>query len=353
MRLKWLGWCFIALMATARAGFAGENDLEARLKAAFSNGELEGLHSLLVLEGGTAIAELYFEGEDERWGTPLGLRQHGPDTLHDLRSVTKSIVGLLYGIALSDGIVPGLDESIVAQFPHFPDLTEDPARQAITVRDALNMTMGVEWNEDLPYSDPNNSEIAMEMSDDRFRYVLSRPLIGPPGETWVYNGGATALIGHLIERGSGQRLDDYAQDKLFGPLGITAVDWVNGFDGRPAAASGLRLTARDLARIGQMIVEGGRAGGQQIVPAAWLKQSFTPAVQTTGSLRYAHFWWHAAQGNPPQWVAGFGNGGQRLVINARLGLVLVLFAGNYNQRDAWKLGVKVITEFVVPEVTGE
>ncbi len=344
--------CAMILCATLPA-WAGGDQLEARLNAAFAKGELKGLHAVLVLKDGQHFGEVYFDGHDEAWGTSLGMVQHGPDTLHDLRSISKSVVGLLYGIALSEGKVPPLDASLVAQFPQYPDLAQDPARQAMTVQHALNMTMGTAWNEDLPYTNPRNSEIAMERSPDRFRYVLEQPMVQEPGTNWVYNGGATAVIGHLIEQGTGQRLEAYAQAKLADPLGITSATWTNGFDGRAAAASGLRSTARDLARLGQMVMDGGTEQGRQVVPADWLELTFSPTTQTRSGLRYGNFWWQAPGGNPPRWVAGFGNGGQRLVVNRELGVVLVVFTGNYNQPDAWRMSLRVMTDFVIPAVTAD
>lgn len=330
---------------------AEDAGMENRLSAAFERGELEGLHGVLVHRDGDVFAEVYFPGEDERWGTPLGRRDHGPNNLHDLRSVTKSVVGLLYGIALEAGLVPSVDERLVAQFPEYPDLADDPARREITIRDALTMQMGTEWSEDLPYSDPRNSEIAMELSRDRYRYVLDRPMVHAPGTQWTYNGGATAIIGRLIAKGAGMPLDAYARENLFNPLGITVFEWVAGADGEPSAASGLRMRARDLAKIGQLIVDRGRANGRQVVPSAWLDEALAPWADT-GELRYGYFWWLSPDGDPPVWVAGFGNGGQRLSLNPGLGVVAVVFAGNYNEPDAWTLPVKIVTEFVAPALQG-
>ncbi|MEM7635934.1 MAG: serine hydrolase, partial [Pseudomonadota bacterium] len=153
---------------------AKDSRMEAKLDTAFAAGELSGLHSVLVIHKGSVIAERHYPGDDQRWGTPLGEIKHDKDSLHDLRSVTKSITSLLYGIALSESIVPGLDESLIQQFPEYADLTGDQQRSRIRIRHALSMKMGTEWNEDLPYSDPRNSEIAMEQASDRYRFVLDR-----------------------------------------------------------------------------------------------------------------------------------------------------------------------------------
>lgn len=327
---------------------AEKSSMEEELNAAFAAGELDGLHSVLVLLEGEVLAEAHFTGQDEDWGIPLGNREHNASSLHDLRSVTKSITSLLYGIALSKGMVPGLDECLVCQFPEYPDLSKDSSRQQILIRHALSMRMGTDWNEDLPYTDPKNSEIAMELSSDRYRFVLDQPLVETPGEIWNYNGGATAVVARLIEKGSKKRLDEFASEVLFAPLGITDYDWRGGKDGTVSAASGLRLNIHDLAKIGRMVAQGGLHGDKQIVPTAWIDESFKPRAAPAGGLRYGLFWWLAPMGTPPNWAAGFGNGGQRISINRDIDLVVVIFAGRYNDPNAWQLPVNVIESFLGP-----
>lgn len=349
-----LGLSLVALALMTAPSFAEDDRLESEIRAAVDAGDLPGLHAVLVMVGEHTLAELYFDGEDEAWGRPLGEVVHGPDTLHDLRSVSKSITSLLYGIALDEGLVPGLNESLVAQFPEYPDLAEDPERRRILVRHALTMTMGTEWDETRPYTDPRNSEIAMEKAADRYRFLLDRPLVDEPGARWVYNGGATAAIARLIAKGVGEPIDAYAKRKLFDPLGIETYEWVRGADGEPAAASGLRLRLGDLAKIGRMIADGGRFGGRRIVSKEWLDASFTPQTAAEDSLRYGYFWWLAPRRGDaesrPVWGAGFGNGGQRLTIGFDAKVVVAVFAGNYNQPDAWKVPVTVIVDHVNPAI---
>ena len=166
-----------------------------------------------------------------------------------------------------------------------------------------------------PNKDPRNSEHAMELADDRYRFVLERPIMTAPGGQWVYNGGTTAVLGRLIEKGSGLTLRDYAEAKLFAPLGITAFEWVRGYDGADIAASGLRLRPRDLARIGQMVLNGGRWEGRQIVSEDWLAQSFETRVNVDVGIDYGYQWWLSPEhAEGPPMIAGMGNGGQRLFI---------------------------------------
>lgn len=346
-----LALSLLLLLLSSRLA-AQERPLQDAIAAGFKAGDLAGLHSVLVMQKGEILAENHFEGSDWSWARSLGVRQHGPKTLHDIRSVTKSIIGLLYGIALAEGKVPGLGKSLIAQFPEYADLARDQKRRAIRVEHTLSMKMGTEWNEALPYSDPRNSEIAMERAKDRYRFALDRKMVSEPGSQWVYNGGAVALIAALIQRGTGLPIDKYAEAKLFKPLGISRYEWIRGRDGVPSAASGLRMTIHDLAKIGTLVLQKGKFDGKQIVPASWLSTSFTPRSDLRSGLRYGYLWWLAAKswGDPPSWVAGFGNGGQRLTVQGKNGLVLVVFAGNYNRRDAWKLPVRIINKYMVPEI---
>ncbi|MEM7775134.1 MAG: serine hydrolase [Pseudomonadota bacterium] len=205
-------------------------------------------------------------------------------------------------------------------------------------------------NEKLPYSDPRNSEVVMERAKDRYRFALGRRMIAEPGKQWVYNGGAVAVIAALIERGVGMSIAKYAEVKLFNPLGIETYEWISGRDGVPSAASGLRLSIHDLAKIGMLVLQDGEYDGKQVVPQDWLLASFKPRSNLRSGLRYGYLWWLVAKalGDSPSWVAGFGNGGQRLTVQPKHDLIVVVFAGNYNRADAWKLPVKIINEFAVP-----
>ena len=324
-----------------------------KLDAGFAKGTFKGLHAVLVIRHGKLALERYYAGADERWGQPLGEIAFTGDTVHDLRSVSKSIVGLAYGIALAEGKVPPLDTPLLDLFPQYTDLAADPARRRITVEHALTMTMGTDWDEDIPYSDPRNSEIMMEAAPDRYRFILERPIVAEAGKRWTYNGGATALLGHLIARGTGQTLDVYAWKKLLAPLGIASGEWVKSTNGEPAAASGLRLTPRDLARIGQMLVQGGTWQGRTLVPADWLKASFTSRAEIGDGLTYGYQWWLGTRmGTNDNWAAGFGNGGQRLIVMPDIDLAIVILAGNYSQPGQWELPMKLMRDHIMPAFKG-
>jgi CubicO group peptidase (beta-lactamase class C family) len=320
------------------AGFAA--NLERKFDAGLESGLLRDLHAVAMSRNGKLVLERYFAGRDEAWGDDLGHVVFGPDTLHDLRSVTKSVTSLLYGIALEMGLVPPLDTPIVDGFAEYPDLAADPERRRITVEHTLNMSMGMEWDENRPYTDPLNSEIAMERAPDRYRFILDRPIIRPPGESWIYSGGAVALVGALIARGTGMCLSDFARKTLFGPLGIDAYYWCAGADGVESAASGLRLTTLGLLRIGDMMANGGVHAGRQIIPKSWIDACLTSAIETSFGTGYSRLWylehaWSPALDAPRPWAGGFGNGGQRLWFSPDTGIAAVAYLGQYNDWSSW------------------
>jgi CubicO group peptidase (beta-lactamase class C family) len=349
-----IGTGAVAMTTAMGRAMAADGDMAGRLAEMEREGRVFGLHTLLVWKGGRLLLEHYGTGDDEIRGQPLGKVTFGPDVLHDLRSVSKSIVGMLYGIALAQGKVPPPEAKLYDQFPQYSDLASQPGRQHIAVGHVLSMTMGVEWDElTLPYPDPRNSEIAMEAAPDRYRYVLSCPIVGPPGVKWVYNGGATALLGYLITRGTGEKLPDYARRVLFDPMGAGPTEWSHGSDGETRAASGLRLRPRDLLNVGRMVMAGGVWQGRQLVPAKWLQQSTAQAVVIDGPFGYGWHWYLLTpQDGGPRTIGAAGWGGQRLYIMPALDLVVAMNCGNY-----WKSGMEqrrvadtIVKELVLPAV---
>jgi CubicO group peptidase (beta-lactamase class C family) len=343
-----------AAITPVEAGFA--SDLNENFEIARQAGVLPNLHGIVAARGGQIFFERYLAGPDAgRW--PLGVVRFSAETLHDLRSVSKSIVGLLYGIALFAGRVPAPETKLLSQFPEYPDLAGDPGRRCLTIKHALTMTLGTDWDElTIPYTDPRNGETAMNNAVDRYRYVLERPIVEPPGQRWVYNGGTTALLARMIEKGTGQQLHDFARTFLFGPLKIENTEWRRGLDGEPIAASGLRMTPRDLARIGTMVLRGGQWNGRQVIPAEWLAASFAPAVSMPDGRQYGYQWYlgtapvsdGAGDVRQEQIVGAVGNGGQRLYMLPRLDLVVVVTAGNYNTFNQADPPMVVLRDLLLP-----
>ncbi|WP_345392932.1 serine hydrolase domain-containing protein [Nonomuraea salmonea] len=174
--------------------------LTERVDAALDAGRAPGMHGLVVLRDGQVVLERYGAGPDHRLDEPLGHVVFDRDTLHDLRSVSKSVVGLVYGIALREGLVPEVGAPLLASFPE----CSPAGREHLTIEHALTMTLGLEWNEDAPPT-PARPTVRSPWSwpPDRHRYVLERPVVEEAGKRWHYCGGASALIGEIITRGAG------------------------------------------------------------------------------------------------------------------------------------------------------
>jgi CubicO group peptidase (beta-lactamase class C family) len=252
-----------------------------------------------------------------------------PAKRHDLRSISKSVTSLLFGIGVDRGWIDDLETPVFTYFPEHADL-RTAEKDAITLRHLLTMSAGFAWNEDLPYANPQNSERLMTDAPDRCRYVLEQPIVRPPGRAHIYNGGTTALLAAILTKASGQPLDVLAQRELFDPLGIGDVEWIRYADSTPVAASGLRMRPRDLLKLGQLVLDGGRWQSKQVVSRAWIEDSTAPHINGDGLFFYGYQWWlgrSLANREEIKWISGMGYGGQRLYIVPSKGLVVLTMAG--------------------------
>jgi len=318
--------------------------LRPLLEAAAGDGS--NTHGVIVQQAGRKLAEAYYLGRDKPSGAWFEREvDFDAGTLHDLRSVTKSVVGLLVGIAQQRGLFgpAGLGRPVFDFFPDHADLLDEPRRQ-LTLRHLVDMATGWEWDENTySYGDPRNSEVQMALALDPLRHALERPFVAAPGTKWEYCGGATKVLGEVLQRVGGRPLADLARAWLFEPLGITRFEWRQS-RGQALPASGLRLTPRDLATLGRVVLAQGRWDGREVVPAAWVADLSTPRFTGWDGYRYGAQWWMAraprtaasAASTPaptpaPAWVGGWGNGGQRLLVVPSMDLVVVVTAGRYNR----------------------
>lgn len=325
-----------------------DSALQERLNDLAGSPQASTLHGAVIARGNQLVAEHYGNGDDQRYGQRLRAVAFTPHTLHDIRSVTKSVTGLLYGIALERGEVPGPDSLLVDSFPDFRMNMVRAGLTDLTMHHVLSMTMGARWSEQGSYRDANNDEIGMELASDRYRYVLSRERIEPAGVAWRYSGGASALLGALVERGTGLTLARNARERLFGPLGIDHWQWMAGSDRRPSAASGLRLTARDLARIGRLLLNGGQWDGQQVVPKSWILLAGSRHTGPTWSedIDYGYQWYVTAGDSHPRWVGGIGNGGQSVMALPELDLSVAVLAGGYDSADQGREARAILADVI-------
>lgn len=292
------------------------------------------VHAVLVVRHGKLVFETYAAGKDENWGEPLGVVPHDAGTKHDVRSISKSVVSLLFGIALERKLIAGTDVPVMSFFPEYAEL-KTPKWDKILLRHLLSMTPGYDWNEDTDWMDPSNTARAMYEAADPYRYILGREVVHKPNARWQYNSGATTLLGRVLKKSTGKPLDQFAKEALFDPLHIEDFEWGRMINGEPDAGGGLRLRPRDTAKIGQLVLNGGTWQGQRVVPEDWVKQSTKPRFVTSwgGGMHYGYQWWLGTSpfgaGRTVDWIAAFGFGGQRIFIVPTLDLVVVTNAGLY------------------------
>jgi CubicO group peptidase (beta-lactamase class C family) len=295
------------------------------------------------------VFEHYLSGSDEAWGRPIGNIAFGREVRHDERSATKSVISLLLGIAIDHGLVKGIDEPVLSFFPECADL-RTPEKDRITLRHLITMSAGLEWHElDIPYANATNSEVRMEAASDPYRFVLEQPVVAPPGDLWNYNSGGAEVIAAVLKKVAAKPVDDFARELLFEPLGITDVEWPRYANGNVIAGGALRLRPRDLAKIGQLVLQRGNWRGTRVVPASWIDAAMTPQINI-GSDFYGYFFWlgrSLVERHEIRYVAAVGLGGQRVFIVPELDLVMVMNAGLYESPAQGLVAMRVLDQYVL------
>lgn len=301
------------------------------------------IHAVLVAHDGRLVFEHYRPGQDGSWGSARDMF-----TLHDVRSVTKSLVSVMFGIALDRKLVSSADAPVMAFFPELDGTVKDKSQ--VLLRHLLTMSSGIAWDESMPYTDPQNSETQMNHTTQPFRYVLSRPVASEAGKAWNYSGGSFAVIAEVLQRACGKPLENFAREFLLEPLGIEDFRWSRTIGGTIAAASGIRLRPRDMAKIGQMVLAGGEWNGKRIVSAQWIKDATTAHIPADG-YQYGYGWWIASSvvgGRTIDWFEAYGNGAQRIIVVPELKLVVVMATGMYESRMALPATTELFEKFILP-----
>lgn len=309
---------------------------------------LANLHSVILVKDGKLVFEEYFDGSDEQRGRALGTVRFDRNTLHDLRSVTKSVTSALVGIAVGRGELK-LSDVVVSFFDDTDGRWKD--KKALTVEHLLTMKTGLHWDErSYPYTDSRNSETAMDLSASSTGFVLGQKLVAEPGGRFQYCGGCTMLLAGVVKQATGRHLDEFAAELLFGPLGIREFEWVRHKDGLPVAASGLRLRPRDMAKFGYLYVNEGRWKSREVVPSSWIDASTRVQVPLDSTSAYGYQWWVDLEplgGDVVEIPVARGNGGQRIYVVPKLSLVAVITAGNYNS-SASRLSEQAFWRYILP-----
>jgi CubicO group peptidase (beta-lactamase class C family) len=295
--------------------------------------EYGSVHSLLVVRNERLVMEEYFDG-------------FSAATVHTQQSVTKSVTSLAAGLAVDRGLLRVSDRAL-SFFPDYaPVAALDANKRALTVRDLLTMRTGLDWSEGVYDSSPlaqlNNC------SCDWIRFVLDWAMREPPGTRFEYNSGGVILLGAIIGRAAGTRVDLLLEAELFRPLGFQNVQWYRGLpQGLPHTGGGLSLRPRDMAKLGTLVVTGGLWQGSAVLSETWIRVSTDTRGPENGGLAgyastYGYLWW----GLPGGVIAAAGAGGQWILVVPDRRLVLVSTANNTNEN--FGAAVRILYDDVLP-----
>ncbi len=272
--------------------------LEAARRALAANAQAR---CLLVQRNGVLVMEEYFNGQ-------------GPASTFDLRSVTKSVTSLLVGIALEQGVLRSLDQTVGESLSRaVPDLDRNHGR--ITIRHLLTMSSGIPWLELGSEAQDYGTWVA---APDQLRWILARPLDHEPGAYWHYNTGASHILSAILTEATGVSARDYAQTRLFAPLDATIASWPADSRGYNFGGHGISLSGRTMVKLGQLVLDDGAYGGRQVVPAAWVRESVVSRFATGGALGrssgYGYLWWTGTDSRTGlSFYMAVGYGGQFIV----------------------------------------
>lgn len=269
--------------------------------------------------------------------------------LHTLQSVTKSINSILLGIAMDQGLIKSVQEPILSYFNRYTMDQNDHRKKSVTIHDLLTMRSGFTWDES-NYDEATNSCIIMEGSEDWIQYVLDQPMDTTSGKVFEYNSGASVLLGKIIRQATGKRVDRWAEEVLFRPLGIKNYYWKVTPMGEIDTEGGLYLSAHDLAKIGSLMLQGGEWEGRQIISKQWVAQSIRPFVKFNATSGYGLQWWvPKVNEDTAEIFAGNGYGGQFLMVVPKYQLVLVFNGWNIHDRPT-KSTWRVLEERIIPGI---
>jgi CubicO group peptidase (beta-lactamase class C family) len=321
--------------------------------ARIDDGTYENIHAVLIVKDGQLVFEKYFTGytwnyDDEQFrGERIAF---DADTTHNLASVTKSFTSALIGVAIDQGFISGVDEKVFAFFPAYAYLS-DERKSEITLKDLLTMSSGLDWNEgEYPLSDMRNDLIQLFIVPDPVEYVLAKPVVHAPGTHWYYNGGGTNVLGEVIRQTTGLRMDDFASEHLFAPLGITDYEWDHINPDVIHASGNLRLRPRDMAKFGYLFLNGGLWDDKRIISKRWIEESTQEHVSFSQGGGYGYQWWLRTYDSESGSVDAFyaaGWGGQKIIVFPSLDMVVVFTGGNYVSQDPTD---EIVSRFILPAV---
>ena len=300
--------------------------------------QIGNIKSLVVNYKGNIIKEQYWHSG-------------GADNLHDVRSVTKSVTGLLVGMAIDKGFINSVDDPIKKYLePLVENFPSD--KEGILIKHLLSMSSGIQWEELISVSGYNN----WVSSSNQVQYLLNTPMANQPGTVFTYNSAALHLLSVIVTKATGMSTKQFAEQYLFGPLGITERVWETDHQGFYNGGAGLQISPHDMIKIGELILGRGEYKGKRIVASDWIDKSTQFKISVGNSQPYSssygYCWWLGQTGNISYAFAN-GWGGQFIVVVPSLNLVVTATnqwsgVGTTTANTQWYSTISTIMEQVIP-----
>jgi len=318
------------------ARFDADLSLLDRMIRRTASGEYVNIHSILVVKDNVLVLEEYFDG-------------HNRNSLHEIRSATKSIGSMLTGIAIDKGFLRSESERIHDYFEN--DYTPvggwiDHSRK-VEVRHLLSMMSGYDCDD---LAGNFGCENAMYETNDWVQYSLNLPFAYPPGQHWAYNSSSLILVGEIVAQCSALKLDEFADRHLFNPIGVENFWWQFSPKGRAWIGGGARMIPREMAKIGLLMLNRGMWKGERLLSGEWIDKSTTKQGDMPGGVDYGYLWqcgWSYIGDEKTKAYWASGNGGQYIIVLPGHGMVVVFTGGNYNSPLADQ-PFRMLCQFILP-----
>ncbi len=321
-----LGLLFFPMMVTAQPSPDTEN-YENDLERIFSEAEsINSLRSLIIQQNGEKISERYFKGRSE-------------NRAFNIKSASKSIIGLLTGIAIEEGFIPSVEEPISTYFPEYFEENPNPKKENITIRNLLSMQAGLQSTSSRYYG-------AWVMSNNWVDHTLDKDFVSEIDGRMVYSTGTSHLLSVIITKATGMSTKAFADQYLFGPMEIEIGGWDRDPQGYYMGGNNMAMKPSDLLKIGQMLLDDGVWDGLQIISKEWIVDSFkTYTYSNYNPYGYGYQWWNKETAGYTTFFA-WGHGGQYIMMIPELEAVVVMTSSvtNASRRRTYKRPVFILLE---------